>query len=101
MHRTGHGIGLEEHEDPYIVAGNSTPVTAGHVFSVEPGIYMQGRYGVRIEDIVAATPAGLALSTWPTTPSLSSRHDVVPPSWPGVAPSPPPGRRGGQPCACH
>ena len=42
LHRTGHGIGLEEHEDPYMVAGNSTPVTAGHVFSVEPGIYMQG-----------------------------------------------------------
>ena len=55
LHRTGHGIGLEEHEDPYMVAGNSTPVTAGHVFSVEPGIYMQGRFGVRIEDIVAAT----------------------------------------------
>jgi Xaa-Pro aminopeptidase len=58
LHRTGHGIGLEEHEDPYIVAGNSTPLTAGHVFSVEPGIYMQGRFGVRIEDIVAATPRG-------------------------------------------
>lgn len=58
VHRTGHGIGLEEHEDPYMVAGNSTPVTAGHVFSVEPGIYMQGRFGVRIEDIVAATHWG-------------------------------------------
>jgi Xaa-Pro aminopeptidase len=58
LHRTGHGIGLEEHEDPYMVAGNSTPVTAGHVFSVEPGIYMQGRFGVRIEDIVAATMRG-------------------------------------------
>ena len=57
IHRTGHGIGLEEHEDPYMVAGNSTPVAAGHVFSVEPGIYMPGRYGVRIEDIVAATGA--------------------------------------------
>jgi len=58
LHRTGHGIGLEEHEDPYMVAGNSTPVTAGHVFSVEPGIYMQGKFGVRIEDIVAATLRG-------------------------------------------
>lgn len=58
VHRTGHGIGLEEHEDPYMVAGNSTPLTAGHVFSVEPGIYMQGHFGVRIEDIVAATPRG-------------------------------------------
>ena len=58
IHRTGHGIGLEEHEDPYMVAGNATPLAAGHVFSVEPGIYVPGHYGVRIEDIVAATPAG-------------------------------------------
>jgi D-alanyl-D-alanine dipeptidase len=58
LHRTGHGIGLEEHEDPYMVAGNSTPVTSGHVFSVEPGIYMEGRFGVRIEDIVAAAMRG-------------------------------------------
>jgi Xaa-Pro aminopeptidase len=58
IHRTGHGIGLEGHEDPYMVAGNSTPVTAGNVFSVEPGIYIPGRYGVRIEDIVAATHQG-------------------------------------------
>jgi Xaa-Pro aminopeptidase len=58
VHRTGHGIGLEEHEDPYIVAGNDTPVAAGHTFSVEPGIYLPGRYGVRIEDIVTATSGG-------------------------------------------
>lgn len=58
VHRTGHGIGLEEHEDPYIVKGNSTPLVAGHVFSVEPGIYVPGRYGVRIEDIVVATDDG-------------------------------------------
>lgn len=58
VHRTGHGIGLEEHEDPYIVAGNGTPLVAGHCFSVEPGIYVPGRYGVRIEDIVVATEAG-------------------------------------------
>jgi Xaa-Pro aminopeptidase len=58
VHRTGHGIGLEEHEDPYMVEGNGTPLAAGHVFSVEPGIYIPGRFGVRIEDIVAATPAG-------------------------------------------
>jgi Xaa-Pro aminopeptidase len=58
LHRTGHGIGLEEHEEPYMVAGNWAPVTAGNVFSVEPGIYMQGRFGVRIEDIVAATHRG-------------------------------------------
>jgi Xaa-Pro aminopeptidase len=58
VHRTGHGIGLEEHEDPYMVAGNSTPVTAGHAFSVEPGIYVPNRHGVRIEDIVVATMRG-------------------------------------------
>jgi Xaa-Pro aminopeptidase len=58
VHRTGHGIGLEEHEDPYMVAGNSAPLTAGNVFSVEPGIYVPGKFGVRIEDIVAATVKG-------------------------------------------
>ena len=58
VHRTGHGIGLEEHEDPYMVAGNSTPLTAGNAFSVEPGIYVPDRYGVRIEDIVVATMRG-------------------------------------------
>jgi Xaa-Pro aminopeptidase len=58
IHRTGHGIGLEEHEDPYIVAGNHLPLAAGHAFSVEPGIYLDGRFGARIEDIVVATPRG-------------------------------------------
>jgi Xaa-Pro aminopeptidase len=58
IHRTGHGIGIEEHEDPYIVAGNATPLAAGHAFSVEPGIYLAGRYGARIEDIVVATDSG-------------------------------------------
>jgi len=52
FHRTGHGIGLEGHEDPYIVAGNATPIRRGMAFSVEPGIYLAGRYGARIEDIV-------------------------------------------------
>jgi Xaa-Pro aminopeptidase len=58
IHRTGHGIGLEEHEDPYIVAGNDLPLTPGHAFSVEPGIYLAGRFGARIEDIVVATELG-------------------------------------------
>jgi Xaa-Pro aminopeptidase len=58
IHRTGHGIGLEEHEDPYIVAGNALPLAPGHAFSVEPGIYLSGRFGARIEDIVVATAAG-------------------------------------------
>lgn len=58
IHRTGHGIGLEEHEAPYIVAGNGLPLVPGHSFSVEPGIYLDGRFGARIEDIVVATEAG-------------------------------------------
>jgi Xaa-Pro aminopeptidase len=58
IHRTGHGIGIEEHEDPYIVSGNTTPLEAGHAFSVEPGIYVPGRFGLRLEDIVVAGPDG-------------------------------------------
>lgn len=58
IHRTGHGIGLEGHEDPYLVAGNDRPLEAGMTFSIEPGIYLEGRYGVRIEDIVVCTAAG-------------------------------------------
>jgi Xaa-Pro aminopeptidase len=58
IHRTGHGIGLEEHEDPYIVAGNTVALTPGHAFSVEPGIYLSGRFGARIEDIVVASEDG-------------------------------------------
>ncbi|MXW89467.1 MAG: aminopeptidase P family protein [Acidimicrobiaceae bacterium] len=58
VHRTGHGIGTEEHEDPYIVEGNREPLVAGNAFSVEPGIYVPGRWGARIEDIVVASPDG-------------------------------------------
>jgi Xaa-Pro aminopeptidase len=58
VHRTGHGIGLEEHEDPYLVGGNCEPLAPGHAFSVEPGIYLPDRWGARIEDIVVATPNG-------------------------------------------
>ncbi|HEY9390741.1 MAG TPA: Xaa-Pro peptidase family protein [Mycobacteriales bacterium] len=58
VHRTGHGIGLEGHEEPYIVAGNDQPVAPGMVFSIEPGIYLPGRHGARIEDIVACTDTG-------------------------------------------
>ncbi|MCU1429140.1 MAG: putative dipeptidase [Actinomycetia bacterium] len=58
VHRTGHGIGTEAHEDPYIVAGNVAPLAPGHAFSVEPGIYLPDRFGVRLEDIVVATAAG-------------------------------------------
>ena len=58
LHRTGHGIGLEEHEDPYIVAGNDEPLEPGMAFSIEPGIYPSGHYGARIEDIVVCTEDG-------------------------------------------
>jgi Xaa-Pro aminopeptidase len=58
IHRTGHGIGMEEHEDPYIVAGNRLPLAPGHAYSVEPGIYVPGRFGLRLEDIVVATEGG-------------------------------------------
>jgi len=58
IHRTGHGIGLEGHEDPYIVAGNADPLEPGNAFSIEPGIYIDGHYGARIEDIVVCTADG-------------------------------------------
>lgn len=58
VHRTGHGIGLEEHEDPYIVAGNDLPLETGMTFSIEPGVYLPGRFGMRIEDIVVVTDDG-------------------------------------------
>jgi len=59
VHRTGHGIGLETHEEPYIVAGNARVLEPGMVFSVEPGFYMPKRYGARIEDIVVTTDDGV------------------------------------------
>lgn len=58
IHRVGHGIGLDAHEDPYLVAGNATPLSPGHAFSIEPGVYFPGRFGMRLEDIVVATEAG-------------------------------------------
>jgi Xaa-Pro aminopeptidase len=58
IHRTGHGIGIEVHEEPYLVSGNGEPLVAGNAFSIEPGIYVAGRWGARIEDIVVATDAG-------------------------------------------
>ncbi|HJX43551.1 MAG TPA: Xaa-Pro peptidase family protein [Geodermatophilus sp.] len=59
IHRTGHGIGLDTHEAPYLVAGNDLPLEAGMAFSVEPGIYLAGRAGARIEDIVVCTDEGV------------------------------------------
>lgn len=58
IHRTGHGIGMDAHEDPYMVSGNTLPLEAGHAFSVEPGIYVPGKWGMRLEDIVVATTDG-------------------------------------------
>ncbi|MBB2992981.1 Xaa-Pro aminopeptidase [Mycolicibacterium iranicum] len=70
VHRTGHGIGLSVHEEPYIVAGNALPLQEGMAFSVEPGIYFPGHWGARIEDIVIVTADGAL--------SVNERpHDLV------------------------
>jgi len=58
IHRLGHGIGLEGHEEPYLVAGNGEALKPGMAFSIEPGIYLAGRYGARIEDIVICGVGG-------------------------------------------
>ncbi|MEV5434350.1 aminopeptidase P family protein [Streptomyces sp. NPDC052701] len=58
VHRTGHGIGVTTHEPPYMIEGEEQPLVPGMCFSVEPGIYLPGRFGVRIEDIVAVTEDG-------------------------------------------
>ena len=58
IHRTGHGIGVTTHEPPYMVEGEEQPLVPGMCFSVEPGIYLAGRFGVRIEDIVTVTETG-------------------------------------------
>ena len=73
IHRTGHGIGLEGHEEPYIVAGNSLPLEPGMAFSIEPGIYLPGQYGARIETIVVCTEDG-----WDRMNLTDSRLVVLP-----------------------
>ncbi|MFM9034450.1 MAG: M24 family metallopeptidase [Mycobacterium sp.] len=70
VHRTGHGIGLSIHEEPYIVAGNDQPLAEGMAFSVEPGIYFPGRWGARIEDIVVVTADG-------ALPVNTGAHDLI------------------------
>ena len=70
VHRTGHGIGLSVHEEPYIIGGNDLPLEEGMAFSVEPGIYFVGEWGARIEDIVIVTAdGGLSVNARP--------HDLV------------------------
>ncbi|MEQ1822521.1 MAG: M24 family metallopeptidase [Fimbriimonadaceae bacterium] len=58
FHRTGHGIGMKIHEAPFIVNGNQEPLSVGECFSIEPGIYLAGKFGVRIENIVTVTQSG-------------------------------------------
>ncbi len=70
VHRTGHGIGLSVHEEPYIVAGNEQVLAEGMAFSVEPGIYLPGRWGARIEDIVVVTADG-------ALPVNNRPHDLI------------------------
>ncbi len=70
VHRTGHGIGLSVHEEPYIIAGNDLPLAEGMAFSIEPGIYFPGRWGARVEDIVVVTEDGAL--------SVNNRpHDLI------------------------
>jgi Xaa-Pro aminopeptidase len=71
VHRTGHGIGIEEHEDPYLVAGNGESLRPGHAFSVEPGIYWPGRFGMRLEDIVVIGDDG------PARAAQRADHDLI------------------------
>jgi D-alanyl-D-alanine dipeptidase len=70
LHRTGHGLGLQGHEPPYLVAGNQEPLEEGMVFSIEPGIYLPGRFGVRLEIIACVGRSGAELLNAPSAPDL-------------------------------
>jgi Xaa-Pro aminopeptidase len=67
FNRVGHGVGIAVHENPYIIEGNDKPLKPGNVFSVEPGIYIAGKFGMRIENLVAVKPDGTAESLNKTT----------------------------------
>jgi Xaa-Pro aminopeptidase len=71
VHRIGHGLGLEVHEEPYLTGANTEPLAVGDVFSIEPGLYVPGRYGLRYENTVALTEDGLrVLNHAPERPAL-------------------------------
>jgi len=70
-HRVGHGIGMDGHEYPYLVRGNKLPLQPGMTFSDEPGIYIVGEFGVRIEDVIHITDAGARFFR-NTTPTLQT-----------------------------
>lgn len=71
LHRTGHGLGLEIHEEPYITGASARALGIGNVFSIEPGIYLEGAFGIRLEEIVFLRPEGVeVLSEMPRTPVL-------------------------------
>ncbi len=70
IHRTGHGLGLQLHEPPFMLEGNRLPLEEGMVFSVEPGVYLPGRFGVRLEVIASVAADGLSLINAPRAPEL-------------------------------
>ena len=76
-HRVGHGIGLDMHESPYLVGGNTAKLQPGMVFSDEPGIYLQGKFGIRLEDCMLITDKGAELFT-PQSPSLDNPFNMPP-----------------------
>ena len=77
FHRTGHGIGLDDHESPNIAHGNDTPLAPGNCFSVEPGIYLEGSFGVRLENILALTSDGREVLNEPIPPRLMDAAEVA------------------------